>query len=73
MACSVANACGFGVVWSVWCRLCRLMQESMVVMTLNRYPGVTYLNRDSLKSLHNILDVQVNCFQFSMQVSFHEL
>lgn len=38
--------------------LCRLMQECMVVMTLNRYPGVTFLNRDSLKSLHNILDVQ---------------
>lgn len=36
------------------------MTENMAVRQFHHYPGIDFLNRDCLKTLHQILDIKVN-------------
>ena len=41
------------------CRLCRLMVENAGTEEFACYPGHTFLNIDCIRTLHQILDIQV--------------
>ena len=40
-------------------RVCKLMEENMEVVQFERYPSIDFLNRDCLKTLHQIFDIKV--------------
>lgn len=43
------------------CRLALLLQENARVEEFARYPGHVFLSRDCIETLHEVLDIQVNC------------